>query len=281
MRRPTARVHVTAVVAGDESVAGAARRRPDQIVTEEPMEIRVHGPGEAPRPLVVTMRTPGNDFELAVGFCTAEGLIETATDLDSVEYCVGTNRTQEFNVVTVRLRQPIGDALRARAFAATAACGVCGTATLDDLAVRCGVVRRDVQVAWSALREVPARLGASQSVFATTGGLHAAGLFDAQGTLDLVREDVGRHNALDKLIGRCVLDGQLPVAASGVVVSGRVGFELVQKAAVAGIAIVAAIGAPSSLAIETARRFGVTIIGFLRADRANIYTLPQRVDLDH
>lgn len=275
MRKPTSRVQVTVIATESDP---DVRRRPDRIVTEEPMEIRLHGPGEVARAVAVTMRTPGNDFELAVGFCAAEGLLHGARDVESVEYCVGPSGTQEFNVVTVARRHVVGDSLPARAFAATAACGVCGKATLDDLAVQCDTVRSDLRVPWSVLREIPARLAVAQSVFAATGGLHAAGLFDADGALDIVREDVGRHNALDKVIGRCVLDDRIPLANRGVALSGRIGFELVQKAAVAGIPILAAVGAPSSLAIDTARRFGITVVGFLREDRANIYTSPQRVD---
>lgn len=277
MRKPTSRVQVTAITA-DRVID--ARRRPDRVVSEEPMEIRLHGPRESPRPVAVTMRTPGHDFELAVGFCAGEGLLGCADDISSVEYCVGADGTQEFNVITIARRRRVGDTLRARPFAATAACGVCGKATLDDLAMDCSAVQSDLRIPWSELRQLPQRLGAAQSLFATTGGLHAAALFDARGVVDLVREDVGRHNALDKVIGRCVLDDRTPLVDHGVVLSGRIGFELVQKAAVAGIPIVAAVGAPSSLAIDAARRFGISVVGFLRHDRANLYTAPERIDLE-
>lgn len=274
MRRTTARVRVTSV--SPEGVT----HRPDRLVTEEPMEIRMHGPGELPRAVAVTLRTPGHDFELAIGFCVSEGLLGDLDDLASAEYCLGPDGEQEYNVVTLARRRIVGDELRERHFAATASCGLCGKATLDDLAVRCSPVGEGPTVGWSQLADLPARLASSQHLFDDTGGLHAAARFDAQGSLVCVREDVGRHNALDKVVGRAFLDRTLPCADDVLLLSGRVSFELVQKAAVAGFAIVAAIGAPSSLAIETAERFGVTVVGFLRADRANIYTSPERVDLD-
>jgi FdhD protein len=274
VRRPTTRVHVTAIGAAGVS------RRPDRLVTEEPMEIRIHGPGETPRSVAVTLRTPGHDFELAVGFCVSEGLLREPDDLATVEYCVGPDASQEFNVVTITRRLPVGDELRPRPFAATASCGLCGKATLDDLAVRCAPVVGGPTVRWSVLAGLPATLGGNQTLFERTGGLHAAARFDAQGSPQCAREDVGRHNALDKLVGRGLLDRSLPFTDGVLLLSGRVSFELVQKAAVAGIPIIAAIGAPSSLAVETAERFGITVVGFLRDARANIYTHPHRVEHD-
>jgi FdhD protein len=272
MRKPTARVQVTQI--RDDSV----RVRPDRVVTEEPLEVRIHGPRESPQPVAVTLRTPGNDFELAVGLCVAEGLLRSPADLATVEYCVGPEGDQEYNVVTVARRTVVGDAVAGRTLSATASCGVCGKATLDDLAVRCEPVAPGPMVAWSVLRALPARAVAAQSVFDVTGGLHATALFAPDGTLELAREDVGRHNALDKTIGAAFLAARLPLTDRGVLLSGRIGFELVQKAAMAGIGLVAGLGAPTSLAIETARTFGVTLVGFLRDDRANVYTGAERID---
>jgi FdhD protein len=258
---------------------GLARLRPDRLVTEEPMEIRVHGPGETPVSLAVTMRTPGHDFELAVGFCLTEGVLRGPDDVASVAYCLEGRGEQHYNVVTVTLRRPVVAEVVPRRFAAAAGCGICGKATLDDLEVRCAPVGPGPVVPLSLLAELPTRLAAGQSVFDATGGLHAAARFGTDGTLLAVREDVGRHNALDKLIGHAALDGALPLAGEVLVVSGRLGLELVQKAAIAGIPVLCAVSAPSSLAVAAAERFGQTVVGFLRGDRCNIYTNAERVDL--
>jgi FdhD protein len=260
--------------------ASGARVRPDRLVTEEPMEIRVHGPGEEPTALAVTMRTPGNDFELAVGFCVTEGLITGPDDLATVAYCVGPDGVQEFNVVTLRFRRPIVASIRERRFAATASCGLCGKAALDDLEVRCAPVAKGPTVAGSVVRGLPDRLAQSQAVFETTGGVHAAAIFRPDGTLLSVREDVGRHNAVDKLVGEALLARRLPMADALLMVSGRLSFELVQKAAVAGVPVLCAVSAPSSLAVKTAERFGQTVVGFLRDERFNIYAHAERIDID-
>ncbi len=273
MRKPTARVQVVAID------ATGSRTRPDRVVTEEPMEIRIHGPNEAPQSVAVTMRTPGHDFELAVGFCASEGLVASRESLDGVEYCVGGEGEQQYNIVTIARRHPVGEEIRQRNFLATASCGVCGTAALDDLVVRCPPVAPGPVFPWSAVRELPSALAERQALFDTTGGLHAAASFGVDGSIDVVREDVGRHNALDKLIGHAFLADRALSPSPGVFLSGRVGFELVQKAAVAGIRCIVAIGAPTSLAIDTARALGVTIVGFLRDSRANIYTGAERIDL--
>jgi FdhD protein len=273
MRKPTARVQVVAID-GDRS-----RRRPDRVVTEEPMEIRIHGPNEPPQSVAVTMRTPGNDFELAVGFCVSEGLLASRESLDGVEYCVSGQGEQQYNIVTIARRTAVGAEVRERNFLATASCGVCGVAALDDLVVRCPPVATGPVFAWSALRGLPSAVAGQQAVFDTTGGLHAAASFGTDGSIDLVREDVGRHNALDKLIGHAFLADGLPRSGTGVFLSGRVGFELVQKAAVAGVGCIVAVGAPTSLAIDTARALGLTIVGFMRDARANIYTGAERIDL--
>jgi len=258
----------------------AVRDRPDKVVTEEPMEIRLHGPGQEPDALAVTMRTPGNDFELAVGFCVTEGLLRTPDDLDTVAYCLAGQGEQEYNIVTVKVRQPVDRTGHQRAFVANASCGLCGKTTLDDVEQHCQPVGAGPVVARSVVSALPERLRAAQTVFDATGGLHAAARCTPAGELIAVREDVGRHNALDKLVGHALLERQLPLANDVLMVSGRVSFEIVQKAAMAGIPIVCAVSAPSSLAIDAARRFGQTLVGFVRGDSANVYTHPERLDLE-
>jgi FdhD protein len=257
------------------------RERPDKVVTEEPMEIRLHGPGQEPEALAITMRTPGNDFELAVGFCVTEGLLRSADDLDTVAYCLAGQGEQEYNIVTVRLRHPVDLGGHQRSFVATASCGLCGKTTLDDVEQDCEPLGPGPVVSRSVIAALPQHLRAAQAVFDATGGLHAAARFTNTGELLAVREDVGRHNALDKLVGHSLLERQLPLADDVLMVSGRVSFEIVQKAAMAGIPVVCAVSAPSSLAIDAARRFGQTLVGFVRGDSANVYTHPERVDLDH
>jgi FdhD protein len=252
--------------------------KPDKVVTEEPMEIRVHGPRQPPAALAVTMRTPGHDFELAVGFCLTEGVLDRADDLETVAYCLEGLGQQEFNVVTVTLRRPVALAGSERRFVANASCGLCGKTTLDDVEQRCEPVRDGPLVGRSVLVSLPERLRAAQAVFETTGGLHAAGLFTPDGELLVLREDVGRHNALDKLVGHAALERRLPLSTDVLMVSGRASFEIVQKAAVAGIPMVCAVSAPSSLAVDAAHRFGQTLVGFVRDDRANVYSHPERVD---
>jgi FdhD protein len=254
--------------------------RPDRLVTEEPMEIRVHGPGQEPAALVVTMRTPGADFELAVGFCLTEGVIAAPEEIVSVAYCIDGDRPQEFNVVTVRLRHHVDVDASERRLVANASCGLCGKSALDQVERACEPVAAGPRLQRSTLVTLPARLRDSQPVFDATGGLHAAACFDAHGVLTLLREDVGRHNALDKVIGHAVLTRRLPLAEHVLLVSGRMSFEIIQKAAVAGIPILCAVSAPSSLAVEAAGRLGQTVIGFLRDDRFNIYTHPERIDLE-
>jgi FdhD protein len=254
--------------------------RPDKLVTEEPMEIRVHGPGQEPRALAVTMRTPGNDFELAVGFCVTEGIIHTPDDLASVAYCLAGEGEQEYNVVTVKLRRPVDLTGHERAFAATASCGLCGKATLDQVEQHCAPVGDGPVVARAVLAGLPAVVREAQTLFEATGGLHAAARCTPDGELVALREDVGRHNALDKIIGHALLERQLPLSGEVLILSGRVSFEMVQKAAVAGFPVIGAVSAPSSLAVEAAERFGQTLVGFLRDDSANVYTRPERIDTE-
>ena len=273
VRRPTTVTRVQ-VVEGARAV-----ERPDRLVTEEPLAIRVHGPGQEAQPLAVTMRTPGADFDLAVGFCLTEGVISSPAAVAEVAYCLRGERTQEFNEVTVRLRERVDLDELGRRFVANASCGICGKTALDQLEVHCAPVGPGPVVPRSVVVKLPALLRDAQSVFEVTGGLHAAGVFDTHGGSRIVREDVGRHNALDKVVGAAARDGLLPLAGDVLVVSGRMSFEIVQKAAVAGIPVLCAVSAPSSLAVEAATRFGQTVVGFLRDDRFNVYTHPERIDL--
>jgi FdhD protein len=274
VRRPIADVQVLAVD------TNGARRRPDRLATEEPMEIRVAGPGQSPEPFAIAMRTPGNDFELAAGLCLTEGLITGPDDLESIAYCVGPEREQMFNVVTVRLRVRVPDDVRERRYLANSSCGICGKAALDEIEVRCAPVGAGPTIGASVLGTLPDQLARHQRVFDQTGGLHAAARFAADGTLLHAREDIGRHNALDKLIGHALLERQLPLADDVLLVSGRLSFELVQKAAVAGISVLCAVSAPSSLAVGAADQLGQTVVGFLRNGRFNVYTRPDRVVVD-
>ena len=271
LRRTVTEVRVTAINDGVRS------ERPDTLATEEPMEIRVGGPGQNPRAVAVTMRTPGADYELAVGFLFTEGLIAPG-DVRRVAYCddLG-DEEQRYNVVTVTIDREFDHDRLHRNFYATSSCGICGKAALDDVEVRCTPVADGPVVSADVLISLPARLRSSQRVFDRTGGLHAAGLFTAEGELVSVREDVGRHNAVDKVIGEQVLAGAVPLADHVLQVSGRASFEIVQKAAVAGIPIVSAVSAPSSLAVEAGQRFNMTIVGFVRDGRCNVYTCPGRV----
>ncbi len=279
MARATGPVRRTVASARVVAVAvGARGERPDRLAAEEPMEIRAGGPGQEAFPVAVTMRTPGADFDLAVGFLLAEGLIHGRDDVAQVSYCEDlAPEEQHYNVVTVRLAAPLDPARVRRNFAATASCGVCGRASLQDVEVRCGRLPPGPVVEAQVIRGLPGRLRAAQRVFEATGGLHAAGLFDPAGTLLDLREDVGRHNAVDKVVGAALLAGRLPLSDRVLLVSGRVSFEIVQKAALAGVPVVAAVSAPTSLAVEAARSLGMTLIGFVRDGRFNVYAHPERV----
>jgi FdhD protein len=258
--------------------------RPDQVATEEPMEIRAAGPGQRPAPVAVTMRTPGHDFDLAVGFLLTEGLIDRPTDIAAVKYCdLPDDMEQRFNVVTVELTRPLAEDRPERNFNVNASCGVCGKASIDEISVACAVLPGPPTVAPvppTLIRGLPDRLRAEQRLFDRTGGLHAAAIFDpADPTKITLREDVGRHNAVDKLAGHALLAGRLPLTGMVMMVSGRVSFEIVQKAARAGVAVIAAVSAPSSLAVAAADALGVALAGFVRGDRFNIYSHPERIDL--
>jgi FdhD protein len=259
---------------------GSAKKRSDVLATEEPLEIRLKS-GPTERTVAITMRTPGNDFELAVGFLYGEGVLRSREDLDAVRYCVGPDATQLFNIATVDLRGPMPDiAGLDRHFYTTSACGVCGKASLDQIeAIGGPPIDAGPRVDASLIRSLPERLRAAQKVFERTGGLHAAALFDSDGDVLCVREDVGRHNALDKVVGWGLMEATLPFSERILLVSGRASFELVQKAVRAGASILCAVSAPSSLAVDVAVRFGITLIGFLRDEGFNIYTGEGRIAL--
>jgi FdhD protein len=251
----------------------------DVVAGEEPLQIRAAGPGQEPADVAVTLRTPGHEAELAVGFLHAEGLLAPG-DVVDVELGDPLEVARPDDAVTVRLGRPLDlAAVAARRSAATAACGVCGKASIEDVAVRCPPLPAGPGVAWPWLARLPERLRERQVVFAATGGLHAAGTATAGGDLEVVREDVGRHNALDAVVGTHLLAGEVPLHDRVLVLSGRIGFELVQKAALAGIPIVVAVGAASDLAVRTAAELGVTLAGFVRGGDGTIYTRPERVEL--
>ncbi len=274
---PTRHVSSTKIVA----VRGAELEvRDDLVVGEEPLEIRAAGPRQDPVQVAVTMRTPGHEEELALGFLTSEGLIAN-NEVTGVRYGDPGVMAEPDDSVVVRLARRFDPNLAAkRNFVATASCGICGKASIDDVAVRCEPLPRGLPVvARAVITSLPDALRAGQAAFDRTGGLHAAGLFETDGRLVAIREDVGRHNALDKLIGSRVRVRELPLWDRILMVSGRVSFEIVQKAAVAGVPVICAVSAPSDLAVRLADRLGVTLIGFLRGDGFNVYSHDGRVDL--
>jgi FdhD protein len=256
----------------------------DILAAEEPLEIRLLWDEDGltvRKSIAVTMRTPGDDFELAVGFLFGESIVRDRDDLVDVAYCIDEeDADQQFNIVTVTLRPGLTlDLARLeRNFYTTSSCGVCGKATLEALELQgCEIVPLGLAVTSEVIRGLPEKLRRDQAVFQKTGGLHAAGLFDHNGHLLSVHEDVGRHNALDKLIGERVMSGTNVLDGCLLLLSGRASFELLQKALVARIPLVAAVGAPSSLAVELAQSFGITLIGFVRPDGFNIYTGSERI----
>jgi len=272
MGRVTARRPVRRITAEGET------SRPDSLAVEEPMELRVGG-----RPLAVTMRTPGNDIDLVHGFLLTEGVIGSREDISVVRYCDGVDEQgrNTYNVLDVALAAGVTPPAAGveRNFYTTSSCGVCGKASLDAVRLnsRHPPAGDRVDVSTATLIGLPAKLREAQRVFDSTGGLHAAGLFTADGELLVVREDVGRHNAVDKVIGWAVQSGRVPLSGCVMMVSGRASFELVQKAVMAGIPVLAAVSAPSSLAVELAAESGVTVIGFLRGTSMNVYSVSERV----
>ncbi len=259
---------------------GSFASKPDVLVTEEPLEIRAESPSQQAQPIAVTMRTPGHDFELAVGFLFTEGMIKKSDDVRTVRYCqLPDSAEQQFNVVTVSLSAPFDEALSRRGMVTSASCGICGTTSIEQLSQTvCRIDSKIGPVMSSAmLISLPDIVRKAQPTFDRTGGLHAAGLIDAGGVAMCVREDIGRHNAVDKVIGNAVLENKLPISDHALLVSGRLSFEIIQKAAMAGIAFIAAVGAPSNLAVQTAEDLGITLVGFVRDGTANIYTHKHRI----
>ena len=242
----------------------------ERLAVEEPLEIRVNG-----QPLAVTMRTPGHDAELAAGFCFTEGVVDDPDEIERVQPC---HLAEYGNVVDVLLADSSKqfDSAR-RELYLSSSCGLCGTRTLDKIERRIGPLPTGFAIPSEVLTQLPRLMLQAQDAFTQTGGLHAAALFTIAGDLRFLREDVGRHNAVDKVIGGLLLAGQLPAGPAVLVVSGRASFELVQKAARAGLAVLAAVGAPSSLAVEAAERFGMTLVGFLKEERFNVYAGAERV----
>jgi FdhD protein len=283
-------------------VGDSVRSVPDLLAIEEPLEIRLaYGDMEAGRPdpisggpvtdkvknLAVTMRTPGHDADLALGFLFTEGIIAGAEDVKAAEHVFLPCSENRQNTILVILKEGIAPNLRQaeRNFYTTSSCGVCGKASIEAIRTvstfRAGTPESGEKegIDPAFILGLPERLAVEQEVFAETGGLHAAALFEINGSLLLVREDVGRHNAVDKLIGAAMMEGRLPLGRSVLLLSGRASFELVQKAAMAGIQVIAAVGAPSSLAVSLAEEFGTTLIGFLRNNRFNIYSGAHRVNV--
>ena len=260
---------------------GAARERFDEVATEEPLEIRLVLAGER-RTAAVTMRTPGADFELVAGFLYNEGVVHGRSEIRTLSYCVDreVDEEQRYNIVNVELAKSAWPQIERleRHFLTTSACGVCGKASIEALKLR-DVVAPDAgpPVRADIITSLPEKLRAGQGVFAATGGLHAAGLFDGEGKLLVLREDVGRHNALDKLVGWALMNGHLPLRERILMVSGRTSFEIVQKSLVSGVPVVCGVSAPSSLAVSLAREFGLTLIGFVRGNRFNVYAGETRV----
>jgi FdhD protein len=257
---------------------GRYSRSPDTLAAEEPLEIRADG-----RPLTVTMRTPGDDFDLAAGFLVSEGAVNATEQVAGIRYCAGATADggNTYNVVDVVLAPGVAapDASLERNFYTTSSCGLCGKASLEAVRTSAtwSVADDPLSIAPDALTTIPDRLRAAQRVFDSTGGLHAAGLFTADGELICLREDVGRHNAVDKVVGHALRSGLLPLRQTVLMVSGRASFELVQKALMAGIPMLAAVSAPSSLAVDLAAVNGLTLVGFLRGSSMNVYTGAERL----
>jgi FdhD protein len=252
---------------------GAMRAQTESLAVEETLEIRLGG-----RRFTVTMRTPGHDDELAAGFLLTEGFISSRAELGEIRRVRG-RKGQGENVLDVVLEVRSAD-LRARLkrnFVTSSSCGVCGKTSIDSIRRRIAPIADSTKISAATMLKLGSRMREAQQVFAQTGGLHAAAIFDLAGSLRVLREDIGRHNAADKAIGRCVLDETVPLGDSVMTVSGRASFEIVQKAAAAGIPIVAAVSAPSSLAVELADELGITLIAFMREEGFNVYAHPERV----
>jgi FdhD protein len=252
--------------------AAGSHRDHDALAVEEPLEIRVGGTA-----FTVTMRTPGNDFELATGLLVTEGAIGSHDEIHGIRYCVEDGVEQNYNVLTVDLRD--ATAVRPRALVTTSSCGLCGKASIDEVRVRApfDVAPDPLRISTSTLLALPDRLRSAQRGFDATGGLHAAGLFDANGELICAREDIGRHNAFDKVIGWASMQRRIPLTSHVLLASGRASFELTQKALVAGVPVLAAVSAPSTLAVRLAKESGMTLVGFLRNGSMNVYCGEDRI----
>jgi FdhD protein len=276
----TARRRVVRITLPDDGRAGGSEPRADFLASEEPLGIRVGGTA-----LTMTMRTPGDDMELAAGFLVSEAVVTSADEVAGIRLCDGTScghgdHDGMGNIADVTLAEgvTVADGAR-RNFMTTSACGVCGKASIEDICVlpQAGVAADPARFDPAMLAQLPDRLRDAQRVFSRTGGLHAAGLFSGDGELIVLREDVGRHNAVDKVVGWALLNGRLPLTGCVLLVSGRASFELVQKAILAGIPLLAAVSAPSSLAAELAEEAGLTLVGFLRGPSMNVYAGAQRL----
>lgn len=274
---------VTSVTIKKVTERGYSEAQPDLLAVEEPLEIRIGYGLETNREqksLSVTMRTPGHDHELALGFLYTEGIIASFDDVEGIRYCEDVGKEESGNIVRVELKPfvKIDFNKLQRHFYTTSSCGVCGKSSLEAISASCSRITSELKVSRAVLVASPEKLRSSQTVFAHTGGIHAAGLFNTSGELILLREDVGRHNALDKVIGACLMKNIVPLKNHFLLVSGRLSFELVQKAVMSGIPLMAAVGAPSSLAVELARDFGLTLVGFLKEVSFNAYTGAERID---
>lgn len=257
--------------------AAGSKITPDLMAVEEPLEIKIgYGPlGErVQKNLSVTMRTPGHDFELATGFLYTEGIIDSFDQIESIKYCEDVGRQEELgNVVRVELKPEVLLQLEKlqRNFYTTSSCGVCGKSSIEAIQVNCPIILDTIQIDKEVIHSLPNKLREAQQIFEHTGGLHAVGLFDLNGKLLLTREDVGRHNAMDKIVGACLFKKEIPLSQTIMMVSGRASFELVQKALRAGTPLMAAVGAPSSLAVSLASDRGMTLMGFVRDHTFNVY----------
>ncbi|MPZ28130.1 MAG: formate dehydrogenase accessory sulfurtransferase FdhD [Micromonosporaceae bacterium] len=280
-RRRVTRIEVPAGEAAGGAAGAVRRTRPDTLVAEEPLELRVGRAGAPRPPLAVTMRTPGDDLDLALGFLITEGIVAGPDDVLTAQLCAGADEPNTYNVVDVTLAPdvPPPDTDPSRNFYTTSSCGVCGKASIDAVRTRSRfqVDGDPVRVAAATLAGLPDRLREAQRVFARTGGLHAAGLFTATGELAVLREDVGRHNAVDKVIGWAAKERRLPLTGHVLLVSGRASFELTQKAWMAGVPMLAAVSAPSTLAVSLAEEAGMTLVGFLRGATMNAYAGADRI----
>lgn len=256
------------------------RETVDDLATEEPLEIRLVA-GTQMRSVAVTMRTPGNDFELAAGFLLSEGVVTRREEITGITYCIDpqVDAEQRYNITNVQLAPGALPSLERleRHFTMSSACGVCGKANIEALQTRAARIDDPVRISLQQIAQLPEKMRNAQRVFESTGGLHAAALFDSNGTLLVLREDVGRHNALDKIVGWALLNGRLPLHGCVLLVSGRASYELLQKSIVARIPVVCAVSAPSSLAVDLAQNFGVTLLGFVRGTRANVYAGKERI----